>query len=98
MLVCPLGPIANWEVKLENGWHLRHNLSMEVMHVVRWYAVRRYVMIPCTVQETCGAWLITFPDGRTLLLTMDYDRAGFAVHCGAIHASVDWDGRPELLA
>ncbi len=54
-------------------------------------------MIPCTVQETCGAWLITFADGRTLLLTTDKDRAGFAVRCGAIRARGDWDGHPETL-
>ena len=54
-------------------------------------------MIPCNIEENCGAWLITFADGRTLLLTTDCDRASFAVRCGAIRAADDWDGNPETL-
>ncbi len=50
------------------------------------------MMVPCTVREICNAWLITFADRRTLLLTSESDRASFGVHCGALRAARDWDG------
>ena len=54
-------------------------------------------MKPCTVGYHYGAWLVTFSDGRTLLLQGDWDQAGFAVSCGAITAPPDWDGSPSGL-
>ena len=53
--------------------------------------------IPCAVEEHFGAWLVTFDDGRTLLLQSDWDQAAFAVNCGAITAPDSWDGTPSKL-
>lgn len=54
----------------------------------------------CHVEEHYGAWIVTFYRGReasNLLLQTDYDRASFAVSCGAVKAPHDWDGRPSKL-
>lgn len=53
--------------------------------------------VPCEVEEHCTAWLVTFEDGRTLLLQTDYDQASFAVACGVVDSTPDWDGRPSTL-
>jgi len=53
--------------------------------------------VACTVEICLSAWLVTFDRGGTLLLQSDYDRAAFAVGCGAIQAPYDWDGLPSKL-
>lgn len=41
-------------------------------------------MVPCTVQMHQGAMLVTFDDGRDLLLQADYEQADFCLACGLL--------------
>ena len=49
-------------------------------------------MIPCTVTSHYGAYVVTFEDGKTILLQDESDIAGFAVDAGLVKATEDWDG------
>jgi hypothetical protein len=56
-------------------------------------------MITCKVIENrMGHLTVTFPNGKSLYLQTDYDRAAFGVNCGAIKAPEDWDGQPSDLS
>jgi hypothetical protein len=57
----------------------------------------RLGMVSCTVETHFGAWVVAFDNGISLLLQTDYDKAAFAVSCGAIQAPADWDGLPSKL-
>lgn len=54
-------------------------------------------MVKCTVAYHHSAYLVTFPDGNSLLLQSDWDQASFAVSCGLVKAPDNWDGRPSGL-
>ena len=55
-------------------------------------------MIDCRVDVgVAGTWIVSFENERSLLLSMDWDRAAFAVHSGTLRASRDWTGEPDLL-
>ncbi len=49
-------------------------------------------MIDCTVTSHYGAYIVTFEDGKTILLQDESDIAGFAVDTGLVKATEDWDG------
>ena len=53
-------------------------------------------MIPCTVTQHYGAYVVTTEFG-SLLLQSDYDQASFAVNCGLLRSPSDWDGTPSTL-
>lgn len=54
----------------------------------------------CTVEEIGGGQcVVTLTEtGHSFPLSTDYDRAAFAVNCGAIKAPKDWEGLPSTLA
>jgi hypothetical protein len=54
-------------------------------------------MVNCTVESHYGTYIVTFEDGKTLLLQSDYDQAAFAVACGLVRAPDNWDGSPSDL-
>ena len=55
-------------------------------------------MISCRVVENrLGHLTVTFPNGKSLYLQTDYDRAAFGVACGVVKAPENWDGQPSHL-
>ena len=49
-------------------------------------------MVPCTVKSHYGAYIVTFEDGKTILLQDESDIASFAVDAGLIETTEAWDG------
>lgn len=60
-------------------------------------------MVPCEVEEHHTAWLVTFEDGKDILLQSDYDQAAFAASSAdaegnpIVNAPEGWDGTPSSL-
>jgi hypothetical protein len=55
-------------------------------------------LIPCRVEQlSFGPWLVSLGSHHTLFLQLDYDRAAFAVNCGAIAAPKGWSGTVQEL-
>lgn len=56
-------------------------------------------MIPCTVEPHYSCYLVTFEDGKSILLQSDYDQASFAASSGLFSSEAleNFDGRPSTL-
>ena len=49
-------------------------------------------MVKCTVESHHGAYIVTFSDGRDILLQDESDIASFAVDAGVVKPTEAWDG------
>ncbi len=54
-------------------------------------------MVACRVVSECCGYVISFRNGKSILLQSDINYVSFAVNCGLIPAPNDWDGDPSKL-